>query len=335
MKNLTQNLFFVALLLFGTTIYAQETSDDSMDLEELEEIVLIGGGVIDLAEDRVTPVASSTIKSEEIQKKVGNLDITNVLLNTPSVYVSSQGRGFGDTRISIRGFDQTNTAFMLNGQPINGMEDGKMYWSNWSGMSDIANAIQVQRGLGASKLAISSVGGTVNFVMKSASKSQGGFISQGMANDNYLKSTVSYDTGMNENGWATSFLLSHWQGDGYMDGTKGAGQNYFLSIGYKMNEKHSFNFLMTGAPQYHDNADDPLTIDEYLVRGRKHNENWGYYGNQYKSLRTNFYHKPVFNLNWDYNINDKSSLSTVLYVNRKWWGYWPKRLHKKNGRRLN
>ena len=315
MKNYTQNLFFVALIFFGTTIYSQDSSyDDSMDLEELEEIVLIGGGVIDLAEDRVTPVASSTIKSEEIQKKVGNLDITNVLLNTPSVYVSSQGRGFGDTRISIRGFDQTNTAFMLNGQPINGMEDGKMYWSNWSGMSDIANAIQVQRGLGASKLAISSVGGTVNFVMKSASKSQGGFISQGMANDNYLKSTVSYDTGMNENGWATSFLLSHWQGDGYMDGTKGAGQNYFLSIGYKMNEKHSFNFLMTGAPQYHDNADDPLTIDEYLLRGRKHNENWGYYGDQYKSLRTNFYHKPVFNLNWDYNINDKSSLSTVLYA---------------------
>ena len=63
-----------------------------------------------------------------------------------------------------------------------------------------------------------------------------------------------------------------------MDGTKGAGQNYFLSIGYKMNDKHSFNFLMTGAPQYHDNADDPLTIDEYLLRGRKHNENWGYYG---------------------------------------------------------
>ena len=135
------------------------------------------------------------------------------------------------------------------------------------------------------KLAISSVGGTVNFVMKSASKSQGGFISQGMANDNYLKTTVSYDTGMNENGWATSFLLSHWQGDGYMDGTKGAGQNYFLSIGYKMNDKHSFN-LMTGAPQYHDNADDPLTIEDYIVV--EDNENWGYYGDQYKSLRTNF-----------------------------------------------
>ena len=37
----------------GTTIYAQDSSeDDSMDLEELEEVILVGGGVIDLAEDR-------------------------------------------------------------------------------------------------------------------------------------------------------------------------------------------------------------------------------------------------------------------------------------------
>ena len=72
MKNFTQNLFFVALLLFWNYNLCTRlmSDDDSMDLEELEEIVLIGGGVIDLAEDRVTPVASSTIKSEEIQKKL-------------------------------------------------------------------------------------------------------------------------------------------------------------------------------------------------------------------------------------------------------------------------
>ena len=33
--------------------------------------------------------------------------------------------------------------------------------------------------------------------------------------------------------------------------------------------------------------------------------------------RRNFYHKPVANLNWDWNINDNSSLSTVLYAS---WG---------------
>ena len=312
MKNITHKLFFVALLLMGTTIYAQESTED-MDLEELEEVVLVGGGVIDLAEDRKTPVAVSTITGEEIQKKIGTQDITMTLANTPSIYVAGQSGAFGDTRIAVRGFGQDNTAFMLNGQPINGMEDGKMYWSNWSGMNDIANVVQIQRGLGASKLAISSVGGTVNFVMRSTSKQQGGFAYAGFANDNYLKTTFSYDTGENDNGWSTSFLLTHWQGDGYAEGTFGQGQTYFFSLGYKMNDKHNFNFLMTGAPQWHD-QNFTKSIATYLDKGRKYNNNYGYYGDRYLTERRNFYHKPVFNLNWDYKIDDKSSLSTVLYA---------------------
>ena len=314
MKNITHKLFFVALLLMGTTIYAQESSEENWeDLEELEEIVLVGGGVIDLAEDRKTPVAVSTITGEEIQKKIGTQDITMTLANTPSIYVAGQSGAFGDTRIAVRGFGQDNTAFMLNGQPINGMEDGKMYWSNWSGMNDIANVVQIQRGLGASKLAISSVGGTVNFVMRSTSKQQGGFAYAGFANDNYLKTTFSYDTGENDNGWSTSFLLTHWQGDGYAEGTFGQGQTYFFSLGYKMNDKHNFNFLMTGAPQWHD-QNFTKSIATYLDKGRKYNNNYGYYGDRYLTERRNFYHKPVFNLNWDYTIDDKSSLSTVLYA---------------------
>ena len=312
MKKITQNLLVALVFLFSLAIVAQEADDDSLDLQELEEVVLIGGGVIDLAEDRNTPVATSTIKGSDIQKKIGTQDITMTLVNTPSIYVSGQGGGFGDTRIAVRGFEQDNTAYMLNGQPINGMEDGKMYWSNWSGMNDVASVVQIQRGLGASKLAISSVGGTVNFVMKSNDKREGGFAYAGFANDNYLKATYSYDTGK-KGKWATSFLMSHWQGDGYNEGTRGQGQTYFLSVGYDVNDKHRLNFLMTGAPQWHD-QNYGKSISSLLEHGRKYNNNWGMYGDTYMTERRNFYHKPVFNLNWDWDINDTSSLSTVVYA---------------------
>jgi hypothetical protein len=312
MKKITQNLLVALVFLFSLAIVAQEADDDSLDLQELEEVVLIGGGVIDLAEDRNTPVATSTIKGSDIQKKIGTQDITMTLVNTPSIYVSGQGGGFGDTRIAVRGFEQDNTAYMLNGQPINGMEDGKMYWSNWSGMNDVASVVQIQRGLGASKLAISSVGGTVNFVMKSNDKREGGFAYAGFANDNYLKATYSYDTGK-KGKWATSFLMSHWQGDGYNEGTRGQGQTYFLSVGYDVNDKHRLNFLMTGAPQWHD-QNYGKSISSLLEHGRRYNNNWGMYGDTYMTERRNFYHKPVFNLNWDWDIDDTSSLSTVVYA---------------------
>ena len=300
----------------STITFAQEIAKDTVKNTQLEEVVIVGKGLMGLAKDRKTPIAVSSITAAEIQSKIGTADITQTLVNTPSVYVAGQAGGFGDSRISVRGFQQDNTAFLINGQPINGMEDGKMYWSNWSGMSDIANGIQIQRGLGSSKLAISSVGGTVNFITKATDKKEGGFSSVGTANDNYLKTTVGYNTGMSKSGWGMSFMLTHWQGDGYNDGTNGQGQNYFISVGYKLNERHNFNFLLTGAPQWHD-QNFTKKISDYLGFGRKYNNNYGYLNGQFLSERTNFYHKPVANLNWDFKINEKTDLSTVVYAS---WG---------------
>ena len=59
------------------------TTDNSLD-----EVVIVGTGVIDLAVDRKTPVAVSTVKAKEIQQKIGTSDITATLVNTPSVYVA-------------------------------------------------------------------------------------------------------------------------------------------------------------------------------------------------------------------------------------------------------
>lgn len=295
--------------------------------EALNEIVVMARGVIDVAEGRKTPIAVSTIKGADIEEKIGARDITATMVNTPSVYVTSESSGFGDTQMYTRGFDQSNTAFLLNGQPISGMEDGNVYWSNWSGMSDIANAIQIQRGLGSSKLAISSVGGTINFITKATDMKQGGFLKAGMGNDRFFKSSVGYSTGLLENGFGVTAMFSHWQGDGYNDMTAGQGQNYFVSIGYKASEKHNFNFLITGAPQWHDqNYAKPIgTVytDEtktkvktpgYDVFGKKFNNNWGYLNGKALNDRRNYYHKPVLNLNWDWKINELSSLSTVLYA---------------------
>ena len=300
----------------STITFAQEIAKDTVKNTQLEEVVIVGKGLMDLAKDRKTPIAVSSISAAEIQSKVGSADITQTMVNSPSVYVGGQAGGFGDSRISVRGFQQDNTAFLLNGQPINGMEDGKMYWSNWSGLSDIANGIQIQRGLGSSKLAISSVGGTVNFITKATDKKEGGFSSVGTANNNYLKTTVGYNTGISKSGWGLSFMLTHWQGNGYNDGTYGEGQNYFISVGYKLNEKHNFNLLLTGAPQWHD-QNYTKKISDYLGFGRKYNNNYGYLNGKYVSERTNFYHKPVANFNWDFKINQKTDLSTVVYAS---WG---------------
>ncbi|MCZ4317656.1 carboxypeptidase-like regulatory domain-containing protein [Aequorivita viscosa] len=286
----------------------------TVDADALEEVVIVGRGIIDMAKDRQTPIAVSTITSAEIQAKaVGNVEFPEAIKSTPSVYVSNQAGGFGDSQMFLRGFDQTNTAFLLNGQPINGMEDGRMYWSNWSGISDVANAIQVQRGLGSSKLAISSVGGTVNIVSRAAGRKEGGFARFMTGNDSYFKGTISYDSGL-KGKWAYSFLLDHWQAHRkYSDGTAGQGQNYFVGIGYVPNDKHSFNFLLTGAPQWHD-QNFSKSLEDYDLYGKRYNSNSGFLDGERYTIRRNYYHKPIVNLNWDWTMSEKTNLSTVAYA---------------------
>ncbi|WP_369765849.1 TonB-dependent receptor [Flavobacterium sp. WC2429] len=305
----------------GTTknVGAIVLTSNSNDLDE----VVVTSTILGIAKDRKTPVAVSTIKASEIQEKLGTQEFPEILANTPSVYVTKQGGGFGDSRINIRGFDQKNVAVMINGVPVNDMETGAVYWSNWAGLSDVTSAMQVQRGLGSSKLAISSVGGTINVVTRTSEMKEGGSVSTGFGNANYLKVQGSYSTGLMKNGLSASVLLSSTTGDGYVDGTKFEGKNYFIAFGYKPNDKHDIQFTFTGAPQWHHQRSFANPLSEYIKYGKngepniKYNSDWGYKNGEEYSFSRNFYSKPVASLNWDYKINDKTKLSSVFYGS---WG---------------
>lgn len=290
---------------------------------ELSEIV-VKSTVVDVAKDRKTPVAVSSIKATEIQEKLGTQEFPEILKNTPSVYAIKGGGGFGDSRINIRGFDQKNIAVMINGMPVNDMESSAVYWSNWAGLSDVTSAMQVQRGLGSSKLAIASVGGTINILTKSSDRKEGGSVGSSFGNGNYLKSQVSYSTGKLENGLSASVLYSHTQGDGYVDGTEFVGDNYFVALGYATKDnKHDIQFTFTGAPQWHNQRTSSITIETYQKYGSngepntRYNSDWGYLNGEKFTMTRNYFHKPVGSINWDYKINETSKLSTVVYGS---WG---------------
>src|SRR6056300_58112 len=265
MKKVNLLAFIAGALLTVNSAFAQEAKnlealDSLFNSETLDEVV-VTSGVIDIAKVRETPIAVSTISPSEISLKTGNLEFPEIMNTTPGVYATKQGGGYGDSRISLRGFDQRNTSFLINGQPVNDMENGWVYWSNWQGLTDVASGIQIQRGLGASKLAVPSVGGTVSIFTKSAEKQQGGSFSQMFGNDGYTKTTAAYNTGKNDKGWSSSFLLSRWAGDGYVYNTSGEGTTYFMAVGYAPNgSDHSFNFSVLGASQWHHQRDVWVSI---------------------------------------------------------------------------
>ena len=318
MKNF---ILYTCVSLFAVGLYAQEQAQDSILVTSLEEVV-VSSGVIDVAKERQTPVALTTVSAQVIADRVGNQEFPEIMNNTPGVYATKQGGGYGDSRITVRGFTQRNTAFLINGQPVNDMENGWVYWSNWQGLTDVASGIQIQRGLGSSSLAVPSVGGTVSIFTRAAEKSQGGKVSLTSGNDSYLKTTVVYNTGTNDKGWSSSFLLSKWSGDGYIYNTSGEGTTYFASVGYNpAGSDHDFNFTVLGAGQWHHQRDVWVSIRDYQNFGKDHkdgidrrwNSNGGTLNGEEYSMRRNFYNKPLATFNWDWKVNDHITLATSLY----------------------
>ncbi len=288
------------------TIQLQE--DDSLD-----EIILTATS---FAIDRKTPVAVSTIKSADIERKLGSQEFPEVLKSTPGVYATKSGGGFGDGRINLRGFNSENVAVMINGVPVNDMENGRVYWSNWAGLSDVTSAMQVQRGLGASKVAVPSIGGTINILSKTSDVQKGGNIIASTGNDGYQKYGFTLSTGLMDSGLAATVSFAKIEGEGYIDGTQFKGFNYFINLSKEINENHTLSFTSFGAPQRHGQRQNRSTIDAYrnAESGNRFNPDWGYKNGQVTHIEDNFYHKSQTSLNHYWTMSDESSLSTAVYA---------------------
>lgn len=279
-----------------------------------------------LARTRETPVALSQVNAGDIEFKLGTQEFPEILKTTPGVWTTKDGGGFGDAKTNMRGFKSANVAVLVNGIPINDMEWGGVYWSNWAGLSDVASNIQTQRGLGAALISAPSVGGTINITTQSLDAKKGGSVWYGMGNDGMNQIGVKVSTGLMKNGWAITLLGSRKWGDGYVQGTWFNSYNYFLNISKRINDAHQISLTAFGAPQTHNkrSSQDGLTIMGWQEYGKmymdgespyRYNPTWGFDRNGKKrSSNLNQYHKPQISLNHIWQINHHSSLSSTFYM---------------------
>ncbi len=203
----------------------------------LKEVIILAS----VAVSRKTPVAISTLEPKMIEERLGTMEFPEILKSTPGVYATKQGGGYGDSRINLRGFESSNTAVMINGVPVNDMEWGGVYWSNWAGLADVTRSMQVQRGLGASKVSAPSLGGSINILTNTTDAKKGGSVSYGMANNGYSKIGFSISTGLTDKNWAISLLGAKTSGNGYIQGTEFESYSYFANISKKINGAAKIN----------------------------------------------------------------------------------------------
>ncbi len=279
-----------------------------------------------LAVQRKTPVAVSSVSAADIDYKLGTQEFPEILKSTPGIYSTKSGGGYGDAQTRLRGFDSKNVAVMVNGVPMNDMEGGTVYWSNWAGLSDVTRSMQVQRGLGASKVAAPSIGGSINIVTNTIDAKRGGTASIGMGNDGLYNISFSVSSGLTKSGWAMTVMGAKRWADGYVQGTDYTAYNWFVNISKRINARHQLSLTAFGSPQEHyqrPNNRSGLSIAGYqqvtdYMKGQspyRYNPTYGFGKNgERKTSSFNEYHKPQISLNHQWQIDHKSSLSTALYV---------------------
>jgi hypothetical protein len=299
--------------------------------------------ISDMAVGRRTPVAFSDISSIKIKEELAGRDLPMILNTTPGVYATQSGGGDGDARVNIRGFNQRNVSVMVDGIPMNDMENGWVYWSNWFGLDNVTQKTQVQRGLGASKLAVPSIGGNINIMTQGIEERFSVRLSSEIGNNNNLRQGFGINSGRLKGNWGVTAAFSYKTNDGWVEQLNSEQLFYFLKL-QKQFDKHSFSLSVMGSPQEHEQrlgrnrlsfydldfalAQGADTAGAYsaklpLDRGLRFNSEWGYLSrNRYdaeapvevQSGRNNYYHKPIVNFKHFWTPSEKFALSNVLYA---------------------
>ncbi len=319
----------------------------SLETITLNEVTVTG----DVARSRETPVAFTTILPARLEERLSGQDIPMILNKTPGVYATQQGGGDGDARITIRGFNQRNVGVLLDGIPVNDMENGWVYWSNWFGLDAVTRNIQVQRGLGASKLGLPSVGGTMNILTKGIESRRSASIEQGIDAEGKLTTNLGYTSGPLNKGWGVTLAGAYKEGNGWVDQTNVKAFFFFAKLDKRWG-KHITSLTGFGAPQTHKQRSYKRGIADYdtayakqhgvssadfpaiLNRGIGYNQHWGYLKRDADQWNSDFsarildpnapkqvlnemvntYFKPQFSLRDSWTLSERMTITNTMYL---------------------
>ena len=196
--------------------------------------------------------------------KKGNFEYTfNEINKFSSSFVSTLGGGWNDQRVSVRGFDHKNIGLILNGIPVNDPFTGSFHWSDWGNISDFASEIQLQRGLGSSKLNGRSIGGSINILTSTGDNRAGGSVGFSYGSGSALKTTLISNSGLLAKRFSLALGVSMSNGSGIVDKTWFNCWTFYIGSRLKISNRHSLDIYAFATPQSHAQNLRQLNIASY------------------------------------------------------------------------
>ena len=227
-KKQRQSVLLFIFLLSICSVYGQEKQQDTIKVEQLDEVLVKAVRVKEKA-----PITHSNVTKKEIAKRNLGQDIPVLLNFLPSVVTTTDaGAGVGYTGIRVRGVSPQSTNITINGIPYNDAESLGTFWVNLGDFASSVESLQLQRGVGTSTNGSGAFGASINVLTDAVSKEASGEISNSIGSFNTRKHTVKYSTGLMNNHFEIAGRLSNISSDGYIDRASADLKSYFLQGSY-------------------------------------------------------------------------------------------------------
>lgn len=252
------------------------------------------------------------LTDDELSDDAGGADNTAGLLQaSKDVFLTAAAYEFSPTFFRARGYNSEYGKVLINGVEMNKLYNGRPQWSNWGGLNDLQRNQEFSNGLSPSEITFGGVAGASNFIMRASENSEGGKVSLASSNQTYTgRFMASYSSGLKENGWAYSFLISRrYAIEGFYDASLYDSNSFLTLIEKKINDKHSLNFTGIYTPNRRGKS-SPNTQEVYDMKDRKYNSYWGNQKKNPRNSRERQIEEPIFMLNHNWDINEKTTLNS-------------------------
>ena len=278
--------------------------------------------VIDSTDLNQNDLPTVILMDSDFEESSTSVNDASTLLNSSrDVFNSIAAYNFGSLRYRVRGNDSKYSDVMINGILMNDPETGRPVFSNWGGLNDAFRNSVLVEGLGKTDAGFGNLGGLTSFSTRASQYRKQISLSYAFSNRSYNhRAMASIGTGEMGNGWYMMAAASgRYAGKGYTEGTFYQAYSYFLSVEKKINDKHSIDLTVFGAPSQRGGS-APVVQEVYdLVGSNYYNPNWGYQtvdasGKQViRNSRVSTYHQPFAQLTWYWTPNKRTEFNTSFF----------------------
>ena len=268
-----------------------------------------------------TEINVPTFSLTEIENEANgqSQEIAGLLQSSRDIFTSQAGYTFGPARFRIRGYDSENLTVLMGGVPLNDMETGRAYWSNWGGLNDVTRNADIKIGIVESNYSFGGVGGITRIITRPSTYRKQLKVSYARANRSYNnRIMVTWASGVSKKGW--SFVLSgshRWAQEGYIEGSFYDAWAYWVGIEKKFNSRHSISLVVFGSPSSRGRAGPAVQETFDLTGSNYYNPYWGFQSGEKRNARVSRYHQPVITFTHYGKLGKKTSCQGSLTY---WFG---------------